>query len=1071
MLGVSLFIAAWEKSAAIDPFQEAAATMPLMQNVPLVDGIISEEEWRDAVRVVGFVDLGQGTLQPRMATCWFGSDGQRIYAAAKSELPPVGSLEKNVRKRDGPVWEDDAIEIWLAPHRSKTPTDRRYFQFVGNSINCFFDVAFDPNGAWDGDWQFKNSSSNGWWSSEASVSIESLGAAPEDLRQVWLVNVCRAFKKPFMDTSWAPITGMFANRDTMVRVRWDDAAPVTQVLSIGDVWDGKLGLKIALKNPGTQPLDVKVHLNEKETALTLAPGTQETVEFAGEGQAGLIRVTSPDGSKVYFNRAFAWTKKPAEKWVIVKPAKEVDFTAAYYPYHRKIRATVDCSGLEGAENVGEARLEIRPCGTPNALATGRITRFTDHKGECSIETPDLAAGNYVVTLKLGDGVYRQTFERKVFEWEHNTLGLSRKVIPPFTPLEVKGREVVAVLRSHAMNDFGLWDQVNARGEPILAAPIRLKVNADKNASSEANFYAIEPSKLRFVERSADRVRTQASLSGGPGRATIQSEFDYDGMMKVTLELTPRSNDEIQSLSLHIPVKDELATLMHVNVDGVLANYSGKVPDGQGVVWDSSKTVRSSSYGTWVPYVWVGGPERGICIFSDTDRDRVLDDNRPALDLVRKDGVLTLRVHFINTPTKLTRSHRIVFGLQATPVKPRPEGWRRWSFYGGYTNTQEIVLHASGTVWGAASDAHDVYPRDGDFTILRKFQEARLTGKPDWEFIKQWMEKSKAAGIGNWNAVQGGMSAMRPGVLAMLHLDIRNGASEINKYFPDGFTMEPVASYRDCALFYIHKMLACGMDGVTLDEAYLRPNFDTISSDAYRRADGNIQPSMGLFSLRELTKRIAVLSAEMGKPCYSVVNRTNSDVVPARSFATIGIDWFTNWSATDYQDRFTPEYILAESTGLQDGLVPMVVGGIVTADENEKLRLSRTEFGVATVHEIKIWNDGRTAGLAKAYQALYDFGYGLPDCSVYPYWERGQPVSIEGPPSKALVLGRAGKVLVLVTDWSHSGGGFTLAPDRQKLGLKINFTARDAETGDALKVTGDRIRLSIPKHDFRMVIIE
>ena len=36
---------------------------------------------------------------------------------------------------------------------------------------------------------------------------------------------------------------------------------------------------------------------------------------------------------------------------------------------------------------------------------------------------------------------RRDFQRTVHEWEHNRIGLSDKVIPPFTPLEVEGNRV------------------------------------------------------------------------------------------------------------------------------------------------------------------------------------------------------------------------------------------------------------------------------------------------------------------------------------------------------------------------------------------------------------------------------------------------------------------------------------------------------------------------------------------------------------------------------------------------------------------------------------------------------
>src|SRR5690606_10376063 len=130
-------------------------------------------------------------------------------------------------------------------------------------------------------------------------------------------------------------------------------------------------------------------------------------------------------------------------------------------------------------------------------------------------------------------------------------------------------------------------------------------------------------------------------------------------------------------SLVIPLVESEAPYIHGVADGIRHNYAGVVPAGQGRVWDSGMANRRELVGTFYPYVWLGRPERGLCWFADTDRHWRLDDQTPVVDVTREDGVLTLRVHFITRPGALEHPREIVFGLQATPTKPMPEGWRRW----------------------------------------------------------------------------------------------------------------------------------------------------------------------------------------------------------------------------------------------------------------------------------------------------------------------------------------------------------------------------------------------------------
>ena len=270
----------------------------------------------------------------------------------------------------------------------------------------------------------------------------------------------------------------------------------------------------------------------------------------------------------------------------------------------------------------------------------------------------------------------------------------------------------------------------------------------------------------------------------------------------------------------------------------------------------------------------------------------------------------------------------------------------------------------------------------------------------------------------------------------------------------------------------------GIDGLYLDNVYAAPNFDTISADAYVREDGKVQPSMGIFSTRNYVKRIATMYAEAGRMPSTWVHMTNGNLIPAFSFAQISLDleWrFDN--KTDFQDRFSREMLLAQSLGLQAGLIPSVIDGVLESAPERK-RLNRTEFGAITVHEIKLGETRVNADeLAKAYTTLFGFGYGLKDCRVYRYWEPGQPVLSSLEDVKALVLARPStehpgksKCLIIVSDFGN-GGDVGMTVNAKTIGLRAGYTATDAETGASLPLAGNKVTFSIARHDFRMIALE
>ena len=69
----------------------------------------------------------------------------------------------------------------------------------------------------------------------------------------------------------------------------------------------------------------------------------------------------------------------------------------------------------------------------------------------------------------------------------------------------------------------------------------------------------------------------------------------DGMMKVTMRLAPTTTT-VDSLALVIPMKTDETWLMHPVTEGLRANYAGRIPDGQGKVWDSAECPRDDAAG-------------------------------------------------------------------------------------------------------------------------------------------------------------------------------------------------------------------------------------------------------------------------------------------------------------------------------------------------------------------------------------------------------------------------------------------------------------------------------------------
>ncbi len=1105
--------------------------LPLMSVAPTIDGVIDEAEWAGAMRNVGMYSRTLARLGDRETIFRAGSDGASLYIAVRSELPPGGELlTRAVPDGDNDVTavtRDDSIELVVHPHLGATEGDRRYFHLIVNERGAMFDRWLDEgnpqnpvNRNWRlKNWQFANTRHDGWWDVEIAIPFAEIGATPADLGHPWGLRIGRNFQRGGDQQCWESMGVAYDDVPTMPRISFQADTPVVQVMSLRGEDAPHIELRIA--NPGARDLALTAFISdawhhnppdEHTEDLAVPAGGEATVVFEPRdgGPEGphhtIIRVTSAEGGRVCYLREFRWmpARPPAdERWTILREdRKAVNLQYAVYPYHNAVLARVDISALASKDRVTGATLSFVRRDSDRPLAQAELT-FENDAAQARLELPELPAGMYEVRAQLhGDGVPPEPvvgeYRRIVFDWEHNDLGTSDIVIPPFTPIEVTGTSVSTVLRRHDVGGSGVWDQVTSLDRPLLTAPMRWR------AWSGGEELAVTPGEARVREARPTRAVTEGGFSAGPLRAAVRSEWDYDGMAKVFVTLAPQAGQSIDRLSLEIPLDDARMPYMHACGDGLRHNYAGFAPEGEGAIWDSSQANRNDLTGTFYPYIWLGGGERGLAWFADSDRGWSLDDETPTVQLEREGDTLLLRINFVTRPTALDAERTFVFGLQATPAKPmveEPVNWRRWVPY-RYEDrqTQPFRIVGSCPYYGCLS--FDLYPLDRDFSIYDAFSRARDTGEFDADFVARWLSKYAAYGIEPGSDreeyytrhVNAGMrtaaSMLRSeGWLWTPYTNARGMGYHLEEWpvFQDewirfqfqqrsttggaSYDIHPTASMRDAAMWYYREMLRC-FDGIYWDNIYLSANWDTIAGDAWVDDAGRVHPSVGLWDMRELIRRTAIMLHEQGRTAYAnVPHMTNTNIIPILSFATVNLDWEWQYGKTDFQDRFTPDLTVAETIGRQCGNIPLILaGGHTPADDPAYPWMVRTRTGVCLVHEIRVW-DWRQELHYEMLGRLFEFGYGTDDCRVYNYWDEGFPLAVEGVDARAIVLVNGPRAIVIVTDYGE-GGECTLSLDLAATGVPATVVAKDLETGEPIAGGAPgSVTFPLKKHDLRAVIFE
>ena len=1106
----------------------------LMKKAPLINGKLDNGEWDAATQMDSFLFINEKQIDPRCGKTLVGYDNEKLYMAVSSELPPDGKLVATVKTMGGDTVYDDSIEVWIdpfRPERLKGDTQRPYYQFIGNSLGFFFEQKFMPgavpDSAWRGNWNFKNeiAKEGKRWNAELSIAWKDLGfssGTEMNDREIGVL-ILRNWKRPWNQAKWFKCKA-FDNVLGYPVLKLGAEEPSIS-MDLGEIFKGKFTPKISVRNNSGKTVEYSVEafarhsdMPDKTYSQTQAvepngkkefilkedgdgfhPDAEHTVEF---------KVVSKDGKEIFLQRTLAW-KYPVGApypWKIEGASQDSGLMIAYYPSLKKLRIQTDAELVSGSQVMDELSVELLD-GSGKKLKSEKFKM----KGKTEVfvlEIPDLDDGSY--TLKadfISSGKVFKTakkdFERIHFPWEGNSLGISDKVYPPFTSIKVSGNKLNVVLREYGLNKIGLPESIVAKGNEILTGN-GMELGYVNSAGENGKWSEVSGKFTRTED-------TEAIYEGRAGSKELNvkavSRIEYDGCAKVELSITPaKENAEIKEFHLDIPLKPEIASLYHVCQASLRSNPAGKLPDGEGVIWDSTKTGHGAILGTFLPYVWIGCEEEGLAWFADNDKGWVLDDKTPCMKIIREKDRIVLRILFVNKPVKISGERKIVFGWQASPTKPMPEQWRKRGF--------EIPCGVSANrYWGIRPSYSGKYPDGHDYSFADQLLIARKRKVGNGDFLKSWYEKhygdvtdkklekdlKDSMGAGMHGKAVGAGKTNTP---LMLYLEehYQDQCSPEWRTFQDewgwnnftarewlkkimnddescsGIPVNPSKSYQDFVLWEAVEWLRRGI-GIYCDNTFLRQTSNMFMTEAYRREDGNIQLSSGFWDMREYHKRIWVLTQECKPiteyPLLVCLHMTNTQLIPINTWDDINLD--IEWQWAGGSKPFPPDFIRTETMGRQTGSYPHALQKLAAKnwyasdqkDKEGKMMANpdavRHEWGIRIVHEILRYTFPEvTTTISPMEKLVRDFGYGEPDCKIYNYWDKDYPVSVSSADVKSIALERNGKLLIVLTSWLETPCDIKVGLERD-LKKYVQTSVVDAESGTECKMVDGHVPVTMGKY--------
>ena len=1078
------------------------AQVNTVRKAPVIDGIISEGEYFGCYENFGFLKQNNSFLSSRQGRCWVALDSKYLYFAMQSEIPDADSgvkLKSRYKRRDSKIYLDDSAEFLFL-----SPIGDAVYHLMISPDDCIYDVKYPiENGGvstsksvnWNPELQLKSGFDKKYWTLEVRIPLKDINA--ENLPPVskWKMQIARSWRNP---TAQTPInkSRFFANPEEMNDVVFVQDSPAVRLHTLGDNYvNGDTSIKFIVDNPTSQTQKIKYSISVvseaapigKDGFATIAPGKSENIEIkfkeTSKVNFDLKAVFFNSRNEIIYQRNFFWRNSPEKRWVAPEAVNSNYLEFGIYPYFNKVR--VRFGNYKEPFNISKIESASVFLSDDKGQLIGKKyqpERIADIGFYSEFPLDLNKKGNYYVnlTMKQKDGkitAYKEKFEFDKFEWEHNKLGRERIVLPPYKPLKYDNNKIKTLLAEYTLNDGFISALKAGRADALLAAPITLSLNGRK----------VGGKNFKWLEQSEDLGVCISNISCNNVNFEVRNEFEFDNFIKTTVTVNPGKGFDFKSMALDIPLNGKYAKLIHSTCNVMKYNVADPLPEKDGEIWNSSMgKLHIDVADNFRPYIWIGDLGEGLAFFAESDKNWSRDPGKNMAQIIRRNGVATLRINFIDKPVVKKEPFTLVFGFQATPTRLMPNEARKYSGRVRFDNSITSSVLASGECW--ASYGFDFFPINHDYTFIAALKnEKNKKADLEWQkkFVKDYMAKNcKTVAKDDLAAFErrmmGGFRYANNSHYIIPYMNVRAShlrwpeyrvfmdewfCSDFRSGIEDAYNNTPVESYQDYLLYCIKKLLDSGMDGVYYDNIRDWHNTNMVTGPAYTLPSGKNQPYFDIFDMRTLIKRTAVMLYKEGKTLLDgrplfVHHMTNTNLIPFTSLCGITLDCEAKYGSSDFQERFTEEWLKVSSIALQSGAIPEILCRITG---NKRDWTTRTVMAVTMVYDIAaIMAGGFSDIYFNVWEKLRNYGYGTNKVIVYPTYSPSGMVKSNADVRISEYHNADGSMVVCISSFGYAG--------EVELEFAEKFkSAEDFECSRAEQlVDGNKIVFNLKKHDFKLI---
>ena len=680
----------------------------------------------------------------------------------------------------------------------------------------------------------------------------------------------------------------------------------------------------------------------------------------------------------------------------------------------------------------------------------------DYKGTATVTAAGEAPQTIALNLKVANEAapnsgFNEPEKMTRLKWLNSTLAQENTVIPPYTPIEVKGNTISILGRSMSLSNDGLPGSIATRFSPemtsmsghtqVLRRPISMSV-----VDSDGREFAAMPRKLVFTEKTPGTVKWRASTKFGNVEMDVDGSMEFDGSVAYTVKMTATEDTDLADIRLNIPYSKDASKYMmglgekgratpdflHWKWDVATKNQDGAwlggVNAGMQFSLRDEKYVRPLNTNFYLqkplllPTSWGNGGKGGIDIDTDGSGETVNVKSYSGPRIMKKGDVL-----YYN------------FTLLITPFHTIDTDWQ-WAnrFYHKYTPVDDIKKTGATVV--NIHHANAINPYINYPFIAHKEMKA---------YIDEAHSKGLKVKIYNTVRELSNRAYELPALRSLGHEIFSGGKGGGFPWLQEHVGDDYIAAWfvpelKDAAIvnsgvsrwhnYYVEGMnwltQNVGIDGIYLDDVA----FDRVTMKRVKRVltAGGHPGIVDLHSANQFNKNDGF---------------NNSAMLYMEHFPYLNRLWFGEYF--DYENN-SPDFFLTEVSGIPFGLM----GEMLEKGGNPWRGMI---YGMTNRMP---WSDN--ADPRPIWKVWDDFG--MQGTEMYGYWSPNCPVKTNNPKVLATVYKKKGSALVSIASWAESDTDVQLQINWKALGIdpsKATITTPEVagfQSGGTFG-TGDKIAVA------------